>query len=274
MGDEAGAATCELRLGNYYLDSRPSRDAVPNALAACKRALAQSDEAYHTALCHELLSRIYLGVGRLDDARSLLDTAVKTLQKYGDRATVTKCLKSLASLHIHSKRRADACAVLRQVIAELTWLGRDLDAAFVKWRLGNMCDDDEEAVELYLEAIPQFYTSVFVYADAECRFSLGCRYMQMRRFSDALLHLEIARHQMILNGTLQLASKCLMVIIQAMCNDGNIEGAKLMLEGKMAEVRGYLIQQQHGAIQDQDFKLSIESGQLTFETSTGRSPDA
>jgi hypothetical protein len=32
---------------------------------------------------------------------------------------------------------------------------KDLDAAFAKWRLGYMCDD-EEAVKLFQEAIPQF----------------------------------------------------------------------------------------------------------------------
>ena len=263
MGDTVGAAKCELRLGDYYLKSRNlDRDAVLNALAACKRAYVQSNEAYHTALCNQLLSRIYVCFGQSDDARSLLDTALKTLQKSGDRAAVADCLSSLATLHSLSKRHDDACTTLRQAIVELTWLGRDLDAAFAKWRLGNMCDD-EEAVELYQEAIPQFYASVFVYADAECRFSLGQRYMRMGRFSDALLHLDIARHQLVLNGTRDYATLCLLHIIQAMCNDGNIEGAKLMLEEKMAEIRGFLTQQERfREIQEEDLELSIENGQL------------
>ena len=257
MGDSAGVAKCELRLGDLYLNSR-----LPDAHAACKRALAQSNEAHHTALCNQLLSSICIRIGRLDDARSLLDTALKTFQKCGDRAAVANCLTSLASLHIHSNRYSDACAVLRQAIVELTWLGRNLDAAFVKWQLGGMCDDDEEAIELFQEAIPQFYLSMFVYADAECRFELGCRYMQMGRFSDALLHLEIARHQMVLNGTHDLAARCLLRIIEAMCCDGNIEGAKSTLEGKMAEIRSFLIKKGQLQIQEDDLKLSIEEGQL------------
>ena len=263
MGDAAGVAKCELRLGNYYLQSRNlDRNDVLNAFAACKRASAQLSDAYHTALCNQLLSSIYTCIGRLDDARSLLDTALKTLQRSGDRAAIAKCLSSLTTLHTLSKRHDDACSTLRQNIAELTWLGRDLDAAFAKWRLGNMCDD-EEAVQLYQEAIPQFYASVFVYADAECRFCLGQRYMRMGRFSDALLHLEISRYQLVLNGTRNYATWCLLHIIQAMCNDGNIEGAKLMLEEKMAEVRGFLIQHKRfREIQEEDLRLTIENGQL------------
>ena len=266
MGDAAGAAKCELRLGDYYLSSRglgPVQNAVLNAHAACKRAHALSNEAYHRALCNQLLSRIYISFGRPDDARSLLDTALKTLQKSGDRAAVAACLSSLVTLHNLSKRHDDACTTLRQAIVELTWLGRDLDAAFAKWRLGRMCDDDEEAVELYQEAIPQFFASVFVYADAECRFGLGQRYMRMGRFSDALLHLEIARHQLIRNGTRDYATSCLLHIVQAMFKDGNIEGAKSMLEDKTVEVRGYLTRQnKFREIQGKDLELSIENGQL------------
>ena len=263
MGDAAGVAKCELKLGDYYLGSRNlNQNDVLNALAACKRASIQSNEAYHTALCNWLLSRIYICCGQSDDARPLLDAAIKTLQKSGDRAAVAGCLSSLTSLHIASKRYDDACTTRRQVIVELTWLGRDLDAAFAKWRLGNMCGD-EEAVKLYQEAIPQFYASVFVFADAECRFDLGKRFMRMGRFSDAVLHLEIARHQLVLNETRYLATSCLLHIIQAMCNDGNIEGAKLMLEAKLPEIRGFLIQhEKFREIQDEDLGLSIENGQL------------
>jgi len=263
MGDAAGAAKCELRLGIHYLDLK--HDAIPKAFGACQRGLAHSNEPYHTALCHQLLSSIFMCIGRLDDARELLDTTLKSLQKFGDRAAVAGCLKSLASLHLHSKRHDDACKVLRQSIVELTWLGRDLDAAFVKWRLGNLCDD-EEAVELFQEAIPQFYTSVFVYADAECRWSLGQCYMRMGRFSDALLHLEIARHQMVLNETHELATRCLMHIIEAMCRDGDTEGAKLMLEGKMAEIRGFIIKQNClEDVPEDELKLSIEHGSVTID---------
>ena len=261
MGDTAGAAKCDLRLGNLYVESDEASQ-ITKASAACKRALAQSNDAYHIALCNRLLSRIYIRVGRMVDARLLLGTALKTLQKFGDRAAVADCLKSLASLYIHSKRYDDARATLRQVIAELTWLGKDLDAAFTKWRLGDMCDD-EEAVELYQEAIPQFYASVFVFADAECRWALGRRYMQMGRFSDALLHLEIARHQMVLNGTHNFAAMCLLNIIQAMCSDGNTHGAKLVLETKTAEIRGYLLQQRgFREIQEEDLQLTIKNGEL------------
>jgi len=262
MGDAAGAAECELRLGNYYL-KQEIHDG--KAFGAFRRALAQSNDAYHRALCNQLLSSIYIRNGRMDDAHSLLDTALKACQDFGDRDAVAGCLKSLASLHLHSKRHDDACKVLRQSVVELTWLGRDLDAAFVKWRLGNLCDD-EEAVELFQEAIPQFYTSVFVYADADCRWSLGQRYMRMGRFSDALLHLEIARHQMILNETHELATKCLVHIIEAMCRDGNTEGAKLMLEGNMAEIRGFIIKQNClEDIPEDDLKLSIQHGSLAIE---------
>lgn len=96
-----------------------------------------------------------------------------------------------------------------------------------------------------------FYASVFIYADAECTgfclcLQVGQRYVMTRmgRFSDALLHL---RHQLIHNGSRNYATLCLLNIIQTMCNNGNIEGAKLMLdsEEKMAEiVRGFLIQQE------------------------------
>ena len=255
MGDTAGAAKCELKLGNLYLDSNRS-NRVSDAHTACKRALAHSNDAYHTALCNELLSRICLSAGRLDDARSLLDTALKTLQKSGDRAAVAKCLKSLASLHIKSRRHDDACAALRQAIDELTWLGRGLDAAFTKWHLGQM-SEDEEAVELFQQAIPQFFASVFVYADAECRWELGRRYMQMGRFSDALLHLEIARHQLVLNETHDKATMCLMDIIDAMCSDGNVQAAKLMLETKTAEIDGFL--------RTQGLEFTIEDGQATIQ---------
>ena len=261
MGDLAGAAKCELRLGDFYLNSRQ-----PDADAAFQRALAQSNDAYHTALCNQLLSSIYIRVGRLDDARSLLDIALNTLQKFGDRAAVAKCLKSMAILHIRSKRRDDACAVLRQVITELTWLGRDLDAAFAKWQLGGMCDD-EEAVKLYQEAIPQFHASLFVFADAECRWDLGCRYLRMGRFSDALLHLEIARRQLVLNETHDIATRCLLHVIQAMYSSGNTEGAKLMLKEKTTEIRDYLIKHERlGKIQEKDLKLTveIEDGKFKF----------
>jgi tetratricopeptide (TPR) repeat protein len=263
MGDAAGAAKCELKLGDHYLNSRNlGKSGVLNAFAACKRAFAQSNEAYHMALCNRLLSRIYICSGWSEDARSLLEITIKSLQEFGDRAAVADCLRSLATLHRLSKRHDDACTTLRQAIVELTWLGKDLDAAFSKWRLGDMCDD-EEAVELYQEAIPQFYASVFVYADAECRFCLGQRYMRMGRFSDALLHLEIARHQLVLNETRNYATLCLLHIIQAMCSDGNIEGAKLMLEQKMAEIRGFLTQQERfREIQEEDLELSIENGRL------------
>ena len=263
MGDAAGAAKCELRLGDYYLRPRNlSQKEVFDALAACRRAYFQSNETYHTALCNQLLSRIYIHFGRLDDARSLLDAALKTLQRSGDRAAVADCLNHLATLHLLSKRHDDACAALRQAIVELTWLGRNLDAAFTKWRLGEMCDD-EEAVELLQEAIPQFHASVFIYADAECRFYLGQRYMRMGRFSDALLHLEIARHQLVLNGTRNYATLCLLHIIQAMCDEGNIEGAKLMLEEKISEVHDFLIQKEKfREIQEEDVERSIENGQL------------
>ena len=263
MGDASGVAKCELKLGSYYLQSRNlCQDDVVNALAACKRARGQLNDAYHIALCNQLLSSIYLCIGQFDDARSLLDTALKTLRKSGDRSAVADCLGTLTILHKISKRHDDACTTLRQSILELTWLGRDLDAAFAKWRLGNMCDD-EEAVELYQEAIPQFFASVFVYADAECRFCLGQRYMRMGRFSDALLHLEIARYQLVLNGTRNYATLCLLHIIQAMCNDGNVEGAKLMLEEKMAEIRGFLIQHERfREIQEEDLRLTIDNGQL------------
>ena len=263
MGDAAGVAKCELKLGNYYLSSqRLSQNDACNALAACKRAFIQSKEAYHTALCNQLLSRIYICFGQSDEARPLLDAAIKTLQKSGDRAAVADCLSALTTLHVMSKRHEDARTTLRQTIVELTWLGRDLDAAFAKWRLGKMCDD-EEAVKLYQEAIPQFFKSVFVFADAECRFALGKRYMRMGRFSDAVLHLEIARHQLVLNGTRELATSCLLHIIQALCNDGNVEGAKLMLEEKMAEVHGFLIQhEKFREIQDEDLEISIENGQF------------
>jgi hypothetical protein len=64
----------------------------------------------------------------------------------------------------------------------------------------------------------------------------------MGRFSDALLHLEIARHQIVLNGDHKQATACLLDIIRAMYNDGNIQGAKLMVEEKTAEIRGFLLQ--------------------------------
>jgi tetratricopeptide (TPR) repeat protein len=270
MGDAAGAAKCELKLGDFYLQSHNvNRNAVHNALAACGRASASnsvvqsSEAAYHKALCDQLLSRIYICTGQSDEARPLLDSALKTLQKSGDRDSVAKCLSSLTSLHILSKRHDDACATLRLAIAELTWLGRDLKAAFEKWRLGGMVDDDDEAVELYQEAIPQFFASVFVFADAECRFDLGQRYMRMGRFSDALLHFEISRHQLIRNGTLNLATSCLLYIIRAMCEDGNVEGAKLMLEEKVSEIRKYLIQDERfREIKEEDLKLNIEDGRL------------
>jgi len=265
MGDTAGAAKCDLRLGGLYIESRRGSK-VADASAACKRALAQSNDAYHTALCNKLLSRIYMSIGRMDDARSLLDTALKTLQKSGDRAAVAECLKSLATLYLHSKRLDDARATQRQVIAELTWLGKDLDVAFTKWRLGHICDD-EEAVELFQEAIPQFYTSVFVFADAECRWDLGRRYIQMGCFSDALLHLEISRHQMILNGTHDKATMCLLNIIQAMCSDGNIEGAKLMLEQKTPEICSFLVQRERSndrEIQNEDIQLTLDNGRVMY----------
>jgi len=267
MDDAAGAVKCELRLGNYYLEPE-IHDAIPKAFGAFHRALAQSNDAYHRALCNQLLSSIYIRNGRMDDAHSLLDTALKACQDFGDRAAVAMCLQSMANLHIHSHRHDDACAALRQAIAEDTWLGRDLEAAFVRWRLGNMCDD-EEAVELYQKAIPQFHASLFVFADAECRWCLGRRYMQMGRFSDALLHLEIARHQMVLNGTHELATKCLIHIIEAMCRNGNTEGAKSMLEENITEIRAFLIQviqleNVHG-IREEDLKLTIQNGKLTME---------
>jgi tetratricopeptide (TPR) repeat protein len=169
MGDAAGVGKCELKLGDLYLQPNPGQHLrVTDARAACQRALAQSNDVYHTALCNQLLSSIYIHEARLDDARSLLDTALRVLQKSGDRAAVATCLKSLAFLHIRSKRQDDAFAALRQAIAELIWLGRDLDAAFMRQYLGDMCDD-EEAIELYQEAIPQFHASRFVFADAKCR---------------------------------------------------------------------------------------------------------
>ncbi|KAF8801459.1 hypothetical protein BYT27DRAFT_7235725 [Phlegmacium glaucopus] len=263
MGDAAGAAKCDLKLGGLYLGSR-HKAVADQAHAACQRALAQSNDTYHTALCNKLLSRIHMSVGQYDDAHPLLDAALKTLQKSGDRAAVADCLKSLAHLHIHSRRLDDACAALRQAIAELTWLGRDLDAAFIKWHLGDMCDD-EEAVKLYQEAIPQFHASAFVFADAECRWDLGRRYMEMGSFSDAILHLEISRYQMILNETLDKAAMCLMDIIKSMCNDGNIEGAKLMLEQKSAEILSFVVQQEDSkGIQEGDVGVGIENGRLMF----------
>ena len=266
MGDAAGICKCELKLGDLYLRPNPGQHSrVTDARAACQRALAQSNDVYHTALCNQLLSSIYIHEARLDDARSLLDTALKVLQKSGDRAAVATCLTSLASLHICSQRRDDACAVLRQAIDELIWLGRDLDAAFMKKYLGGICDDDEEAIELYQEAIPQFNASRFVFADAECRWDLGRRYMCMGRFSDALLHLEIARHQIVLNGDHKQATACLLDIICAMYEDGNIQGAELMCEEKTAEIRGFLLQQRtFDEIQEEGLGLgfTVNSGRV------------
>ncbi|KAF8801457.1 hypothetical protein BYT27DRAFT_7262001 [Phlegmacium glaucopus] len=259
MGDAAGAAKCDLKLGGLYLDSH--QRTVAQAHAACQRALAQSKDTYHTALCNKLLSRIYMSVGQFDDAHPLLDAALKTLQKSGDRAAVADCLKSLAHLHIHSRRLDDARAALCQAIAELTWLGKDLDAAFIKWQLGGMCDH-EEAVKLYQEAIPQFHASAFVFADAECRWDLGRRYMEMGSFSDAILHLEISRYQMIFNETSDKAAMCLMDIITSMCRDGNIEGAKLMLEQKSAEILSFV--ERSRGIQEGDLGVGIENGRLIF----------
>ena len=260
LGDAAGAAKCELRLGALYLSSKRNTK-ITDAFAACKQAFTHLNDNYHKALCNQLLSDIYMRIGRLDDARSSLDTALKNLQQFGDRAAVAKCLQSLASLHIHSRRQDDACAALRQAIAELTWLGRGLDAAFAKWQLGRMCDD-EEAVKLYQEAIPQFNASVFVYADAECRLDLGRRYISMGRFTDALLHLEIARHQLILNETHNLVTVCTMDIIHATYSDGNVQGAKLMLEEKNAEIRGFLVRK-IDEIREEEFEGSLLEGKFT-----------
>jgi hypothetical protein len=109
--------------------------------------------------------------------------------------------------------------------------------------------DDEEAVQLYQEAIPHFYASVFVYADADALLNAGfalvnviCAWVALA-MRNALLHLELE-----FLGTswflteLAIMRLGLLHIIQAMCNDGNIEGATLMLEEKMAEVHGFLIQ--------------------------------
>lgn len=62
----------------------------------------------------------------------------------------------------------------------------------------------------------------------------------MGRFTDALLHLEIARHHLILNETHDLVTVCTMDIIHVTYSEGNVEGAKLMLE-KNAEIRGFLV---------------------------------
>ena len=52
--------------GNYYLESNRDLGRV------------ELNKGYHPAFCNQLLSSIYIRICPLDDARSLLDTAIKT----------------------------------------------------------------------------------------------------------------------------------------------------------------------------------------------------
>ena len=72
--------------------------------------------------------------------------------------------------------------------------------------------------------------------------SVICVARRMGRFGYALLHLGIAMHQLVHNGIRIYAILRLFHIIQTICNNRNVEGAKLM----MVEIRGFpsLIQQE------------------------------
>ncbi|KIM90392.1 hypothetical protein PILCRDRAFT_812130 [Piloderma croceum F 1598] len=259
LKDTSGEAKCDLRLASLYIDS--DQDRLEDAHSACERALSKSDSAYDIAQCRWVMSRICMREGRLEDARSILDAALQTLRKFGDRSAVAKCLRASSSLYLHTRQLDDARMALKQAIDEHKWLGQNLDVAFCRWNLGNISEDDE-AVELYQLAIPQFWASGFTFAGAECRLTLGLRYMEMGQLTDALLNLEIARPELQANGTGKLAAICLAATISCLCKGGDVNAAKLTLESNEVEIRAHFSAIQTGLheIQGNDVQLAIDDG--------------
>ncbi|KAF9463348.1 hypothetical protein BDZ94DRAFT_1259126 [Collybia nuda] len=122
---------------------------------------------------------------------------------------------------------------MRKALGEYEWLGHHLDSAFCMWQLARMSDDGD-AIELYQRAIPIFQDCRFTFAMAECRLDLGLKYMLMKRYDEALLHLEISRPQLQENKTGWLANFCLAAIIVCLRQDKQAAQADIEMKNNRA----------------------------------------
>lgn len=238
IGNVPGDAKCSLRLGNLYMNG----GRVGDARAAYDRALANFGavkDVHGVARCKQEIAGIHIRQGRWVEAQVALDAALETLSNFGDRSAVAKCQRSLSFLHQREGRMQEAREALMQAIDEHQFLGQNLDVAWRRRELAQI-SEDEDAIALYELAIPQFWLSKFIYAGAETRLSLGYLHMRMGRLSDALLNLEISRLELLNNGTKELASQCLVAIIQCLCADDQTAAASLTLENNVGEIRRYV----------------------------------
>jgi len=189
LRDLKGQATCSLLLGEWYLgESRQEegRFSIEDALSKFN----QLSDRHGVAKGQISLAQVYLHQSRLDDARTALE-ALPILRAFGDRSALAKGLGLLASVCLNEGRITEARLAKREALEQLEALGQELNAAFCMQTLASY-SDDEDATKLYDKAIPVFWAFRFVFHGAESRLHLGLRYMAMRQYDSALLHLEIA----------------------------------------------------------------------------------
>jgi tetratricopeptide (TPR) repeat protein len=225
-----------------------------------KKALALSKSPYEIARCGILLSAIYFEEKKEKEAASILLASLPALRDFGDYITLGVGLEILSSIRFNEGLLADAILYQKEAIDGYKYIGADLKVAFCQQRIGDITKDDEEAVQFYQLAIPQFWASNFTFAGAECRFDLGLRYKKMRRLLEALENLEIALPQLQANGTTDLASDCLVQIIKCLCAIGNIRAAKTMLQSNEDAIRVHFTKVRKASNNGAGLVFSIKKG--------------
>lgn len=233
LDDVQGQANCLLKIGRVSLGRRHYDDAL-TALDKAYRKFEEVQDSHGMAQCR--ITTVLRQKMTWENMKATLYTAIQTFQSFGDRENMGKSFEFLAQVHLQERNLEDAQSKLQSAIDEYEWLGQKLKVAQLQRRLGDI-SDHEVAIALYRKAIPQFWESRFIYAGAECRLSLGQRYIALGRYSDALLSLERARRELLNNGTTELAFYCLKEIIGCLCAEGQISEAELTLENNLNEIR-------------------------------------
>ena len=232
LRDLKGQATCSLLLGEWYLGESGRQDEGRLSIEDALSKFNALSDRHGAAKCEVALARVYLQQSQLDEARSAL-AALPILRAFGDLSAVADGLAVLTRLHLNEGRLTEARLAKWEALEVLEALGRELDAAHNMRELARYSEDDD-AIKLYLKAIPVFWQYRFVFHGAESRLELGLRYMAMGQYSTALLHFEIAKPELERNGTDWLAKVCHAALIVCLRRDAEDESqlahAKLEME--------------------------------------------
>ena len=236
LRDLKGQATCSLLLGEWYLGEDRQDEGRLSIEDALSKFNTLSDR-HGSAKCEVTLARVYLQQNQLNEARSAL-AALPILRAFGDLSAVADGLPVLASLHFNERRLTEARTAMGEALEMHEALGRELDAAHLMRKLARYSEDDD-AIKLYLKAIPVFWRYGFIFHGAESRFELGLRYMAMGQYSAAFLHFEIAKPELEGNGTDWLAKVCHAALIFCLGEDADVKSqahAKLEMESHRDEL--------------------------------------